>query len=473
MADIHPALERYRGIVDDWPAFAEAMTRPLRAALWANPQRVTRDGLVELLAEAGLDPEPLSGLPGAVRLGEGVRPGGGWWYLAGLAHAQEVASQVPVHLLDPRPGERILDLCAAPGGKTSQIAFALENRGTVVANDLSGGRLRALRGNLDRLGLVNVSVTRGDGGNLPRGVGVFDRVLVDAPCSGEGTLRRNAPPPVELGADYSNSLARRQRTLLRKAVQRTRPGGRIVYSTCTFAPEENELVVEAILQEFGGEVVLVPAVLPPEWVSAPGLTDWEGRVLDPSLARCLRLWPHHNDTGGFFIAVLEKRGGRTEAVDEFGLVTPEPDPAWQQALVDRFGIPRGLWEAYTAHRTSRRGLNLVPADHRPPREPRPEASGLFFFRTEALPPKLTTDGAMLLGRHATRNRVELSPDQLEDYLARRDVALSVRARADAVRGYVLVAYRGHTLGVGKLHDGGTLESLFPKRTSGRAELEGG
>lgn len=471
MAEIHPVLERYRPVVDDWAAFVDAMSRPLRATLWANPQRVSAEQLAALLAEDGLVIEPLPWLPGAMRLGEGERPGGRWWYLAGLAHAQEEASLVPVTLLDPRPGDRVLDLCAAPGGKTAQIAFALGNRGTVVANDLSGGRLRALRGNLERLGVVNVSVTRIDGGNLPRGVGVFDRVLVDAPCSGEGTLRRNAAPSGSLGPELSNSLARRQRALLRKAVQRTRPGGRIVYSTCTFAPEENELVVDAILREFAGDLELLPAVCP-GLTTSPGLTRWGDQVLDPSLARCLRLWPHHNDTGGFFVALLEKRAGLPPQEEEpLPALGPEPDGAWQHALAERFGIAPELWTGFTAYRQSRRGLNLVPVDHHPPQSPRPEVSGLFFYRTEVIPPKLTTDAAMLLGPHATRNRVELDEARLEDYLARRDIALPASARVDLGRGYVLVGHRGFTLGVGKLHASGTLESLFPRRTSGRAELD--
>jgi len=463
------SLTRYRDLIDDWPAFCEAIARPQPTCLWANPARITSGALADLLAEEGLAAEPLAWRPDSLRLVPGVRSGRFWWYCAGLAHAQEEASQLPVTLLSAAPGHRVLDLCAAPGGKTAQIACALGNRGTLVANDFAAERIKALVGNLDRLGIVNTTVTRVDGSNFPAAAGQFDRILVDAPCSSEGTLRRNPDRAADLNVALSQRLAARQRALLRKAVQRCRPGGRIVYSTCTFAPEENELVVAEILAEQGGRLRLCAAEVA-GLKTAPGVTAWAGRALDASLARCLRLWPHHNDTGGFFVAVLEKDPtlpGEPEPTPA-ALTAEAGDEAWVEALTARYGLPEGLWQELRIQRQTRRGLHLIAADHRPPAAPAAEGRGLFFQRTNIRPPKLTTAGALLFGAHATRHRLELSAAQRDAYLAREDLVPSPRQVAEAVPGQVIVTHRGFPLGLAIWHRSGTLASLFPSRWSGCA-----
>ena len=230
-------FERYRDLVADWPAFMQCLRQPLSSALWCQSLDVTPARLVELAAADGLKLNPDPALPLAFRCTPDADLGRRWWYRAGLAHAQEIASQLPVHLLDPKPGERVLDLCAAPGGKTAQIAVRLEGLGTVVANDLVTGRLKALKDTLERLGLANVSVTNADGAGIGGAAGGFDRVLVDAPCSCEGKVRR---APLAAGTSQApryGEFARRQIALLSRGAALCRPGGRIVYATCTFAPE--------------------------------------------------------------------------------------------------------------------------------------------------------------------------------------------------------------------------------------------
>jgi len=471
--DVAAAVARYRplfgAVVDDWDGFLAALVRPLPTCVWGNPLRIDADALAALIAEEGVAAEPIgwpTGAAAALRLPVGFKAGQRWWYCAGLAHAQEEVSQLPVQLLDPAPGQRVLDLCAAPGGKTAQIALALGNRGTVLANDFSPERIAALQGNLDRLGIVNVSTTWCDGGNYPAAAGAFDRILVDAPCSSEGTLRRNASLAERIGAERSARMAGRQRALLRKAVQLCRPGGRIVYSTCTFAPEENELIVAGVLDEQAGRLRLLPASVP-GLATSPGVTRWRDRVLDPSLAHCLRIWPHLNDTGGFFVAVLEK------AADTPAPSEPEParlgadgDGDWVTALAGHYGLPDALWPRYRIHRQTRRGLHLAAADHRPPAAPVPQGSGLFFHRTNIRPPKLTTGGALLLGPHATCNRMDLTAEQRDAYLRRQEQTPAPAQITECRPGQVLVRHRGVTLGVAVLHRSGTLQSLFPSRWSG-------
>ncbi|MEL7061519.1 MAG: RNA methyltransferase, partial [Acidobacteriota bacterium] len=143
-----------------------------------------------------------------------------------------------------------------------------------------------------------------DGANLPTTLGHFDRVVVDVPCSCEGTSRKH-PGLLDRPAAEHARYRGRQRALLRKAVQLTRPGGRLVYSTCTYAPEENEEIVAAALTEAAGELRVVP-LEPASLRAAPGLDRWQGRDLPIELRGALRVWPHHNDTGGFFVALLEK-----------------------------------------------------------------------------------------------------------------------------------------------------------------------
>jgi NOL1/NOP2/sun family putative RNA methylase len=461
-------LGRYRELVDDWDAFAEALCRPLAPCIWANPSRLSLLELQGLLADEGIAGGPISWLPGALRLPLETRAGQHWWFCAGLAHAQEAVSQIPALLMDLRKGQRVLDLCAAPGGKTAQIAFALDNRGTLIANDISTDRIKALQGNLDRLGIVNVSTICSDGANWPAAGGSFDRILVDAPCSSEGTIRRNPSLLGRLDPESPTRLAPRQRALLRKAVQRLAPGGRIVYSTCTLAPEENELVVADVLAEFEGLVRLVPAALP-GLVACHGITDWHGRSFARELRHCLRIWPHHNDSGGFFVAVLEWDPGAVRdppPAAEPASLDPSDAAPWLCGLQAKYGLPETTWTAYRAHRQTRRGLHLMAADHRPPAIPKAEGSGLFFHRTNVRPPKPTTAGAMLFGRTATRSRLELTRDQRDRYLRRETFDPTPEQARDNPPGQVVVSYRGQVLGVAVLHRSGVIESLFPSRWSG-------
>lgn len=301
--DLTP-FERYRPLIDDWEAFADALRRPLPTCIWANPLRTTPGALADWLHEHGFEATPLPWLDHAFRLPADADIGQRLPYVAGLCHVQEEVSLLPVPLLAPQPGERVLDLCAAPGNKTAQIATRLRNRGTVVANDISYGRVASMRSTLDRLGIANVSATTYDAANYPSESGAFDRVLADVPCSCEGTSRKQ--PSVVAQREAMRDPTGAQRAILRQAVRRCRPGGRVVYSTCTYAPEENEAIIDAVLRDVGPDALRLRPARIDGVTGCPGLTTWQGRSFHPSLAKTLRVWPHQNDTGGFFVAVLEK-----------------------------------------------------------------------------------------------------------------------------------------------------------------------
>ena len=300
-------LDRYQDIIPDWQAFLDASQAPLPTTAWANTLRVPVERAREILAAEGIESKALPWYPNGFETAFGTRPGKTLAYVTGVFHIQEEVSMLPVPLLDPQPGERILDLCSAPGNKTVQAAVHMAGAGSILANDINNNRLGMVVRNLERLGVTNVALTEWNGSNLPPDIGDFDRVLADVPCTCEGTTRKNPDLIWREQGQTSDRWSGVQVAILRKAVQRCRPGGRIVYSTCTYAPEENEDVVDAVLNEYEDEVRLVPARVE-GFDGAPGLTEWQGKSYRPELAQALRAYPHLNDSGGFFVAVLEKLG---------------------------------------------------------------------------------------------------------------------------------------------------------------------
>lgn len=460
---------RYRPIIDDWPAFQESIKRPLPTTIWANPLKVTPQKLARFLEDAQIPYEPIPWYTGGFRLPAAIKPGLRWEYLAGLFHVQEEVALLPVMLLDVQPEDRVLDLCAAPGNKTAQLAVALHNQGTVIANDRSKGRMRAARQALNRLGLVNITATTVDGANYARQAGNFDKILVDVPCTCEGTCRRDRSlleRPIN-----SQKLVGLQAALLRKAVQRCQPGGRIVYATCTFAPEENEMVVDAILQEMKDQVRLIPAQLPDKFLHSSGLSEWQGKQFDDSLHHSIRVWPHQNDTGGFYIAVLEKMAPdiAEEAVENHGGLRPPDQPVqerepWLTILEQRFGIETAVFDPFVIYRVGKKKLYIVNREHQPPSTPQSDSVGMHFMRVEGKYPKLTTGAAMLFGADAKRNVIELDAGQLKAYYTRQEIPLSQQQLANVTQnGYVMLRYRGVVVGQGTYYqEGHRVAPLFPK-----------
>ena len=237
------SLDRYQPIVEDWDGFQRSLRTTLPTCAWANPLRTNRDRVVQSLEAAGIACRPLKWHPDAFVLPERFRPGHRIEFICGHYQVQEEAALIPVMLMQLQRGQRVLDMCAAPGNKTAQICVALQNTGTVVANDRSYQRLRAARNTADRLGLLNMVVTCSDGSAYPRGAGTFDAVLADVPCSCEGTTRKNPGALKTTAIETSKRLGNTQRALLAKAFALCKPGGVVVYSTCSYAPEENESVV--------------------------------------------------------------------------------------------------------------------------------------------------------------------------------------------------------------------------------------
>ncbi len=315
--------EKLKGLLgEEYDAFLAAMDRPRAVGLRLNPLKLRHSGEsegplpqsgearpIEALTDSGLFQalrsmfhlSPVPWCPTGFYYDPQSRPGLHPWHAAGAYYLQEASAMAPVELLDPRPGERVLDLCAAPGGKSTQIAGKMQGRGLLVCNEIHPKRAGILSSNLERLGVSNALVLNEHPGKLAeRFPAYFDRILVDAPCSGEGMFRKHDAAFQDWSPETVDMCARRQGEILDCAAAMLRPGGRLVYSTCTFSPEENEGGIAIFLKrhpEFDTEAVSGEHF-------SPGRPDWADG--NPALTKTLRLWPHKLMGEGHFAAVLRK-----------------------------------------------------------------------------------------------------------------------------------------------------------------------
>jgi 16S rRNA C967 or C1407 C5-methylase (RsmB/RsmF family)/NOL1/NOP2/fmu family ribosome biogenesis protein len=289
---------------DAYGDFLACYDQPPSVGLRVNTLKITPEKFTSLYPEA-LEPNPLAS-SGFV-LPPDSRPGKHPYHAAGLFYVQDPSAQAVAELLAPRPGERVLDLAAAPGGKTTHIAALMQNQGLLVANDISPRRVRDLARNVERWGARNVVVTNESPEKLADYFGAtFDRVLVDAPCSAEGVFRKEPTARGKWQPKLVESCALQQDAILQDSAHLVRPGGRLVYATCTFSSRENEGTLARFLGEYADfDIVAVPEIPGsdrghPEWLenANPAL----------GLARAVRLWPHKAPGEGHFIAILERKG---------------------------------------------------------------------------------------------------------------------------------------------------------------------
>ena len=286
-------LRMEKQLGDEYEEFLKSLERPRAVALRFNP----------LKGDAPQMPfvqNPVPWEPMGFYYDPDSRPGLHVYHEAGVYYLQEASAMAPVALLDPQPGERVCDLCAAPGGKTTQIAGRMGGEGFLLCNEINPKRAKILSRNIERMAVSNALVTNEHPANLAKKyAGFFDRVLVDAPCSGEGMFRKEEAAVTDWSQETVEMCARRQAEILHSAAQLVRPGGRLVYSTCTFAPEEDEeAVVNFLLEHLEFE---------PEILEAPWFVPVENGGH--------RMWPHKLLGEGHFAAVLKKVGGEETDTD--------------------------------------------------------------------------------------------------------------------------------------------------------------
>jgi 16S rRNA (cytosine967-C5)-methyltransferase len=300
----HPVwlIERWASVLglEEAAFLARANNEPAPASFRFTARTIAKEGearrIIEELNAAGADVQPSKITPDAWRV-NGQRPA----LLrdltsAGLIYLQDEASQLLAHLLDTQAVDRVLDVCAAPGSKTTHIS-ALAPQSIVVAGDLYEHRLRILRELAAAQGINPTLVSLDAGGSLPFAPASFDRVLVDAPCSGTGTLRHNPETRWRLNAPDITELAAKQSRILKQAAEMVRPGGRLLYSTCSLESEENEAVAKRFASEH------------PEFeqlhLAAPLITD--GVINLGTETGAVRTWPHLHDVDGFFMIAFQRR----------------------------------------------------------------------------------------------------------------------------------------------------------------------
>lgn len=309
-------VERLGAIVppDRFEAVLDTFTAPRTPGFRINTLHADTEAVLDALRADGLSPTPVEGVRDAYTVPTVQRAGllASLPYAEGHVYVQNVSSQLPALLLDPQPGERVLDLCAAPGSKTRQLACLMQNKGEVVAVEKVRDRFYKLRSNLAEQGSAIVLPVLASGtAYWHREPEAYDRVLVDAPCSTEGRFRVGDPETTRYWSPRKiREMQAKQRKLLFGGIQALKPGGTLVYSTCTFAPEENEMVLTKALKTFGDAIELVESGLPTTGPVAAatqdGLTEWNGRAFDPRVTRAQRVLPD-GMLEAFFVAKFHKR----------------------------------------------------------------------------------------------------------------------------------------------------------------------
>lgn len=369
--------------------FLTALEQTPARGLRANGLKLSPEQLLPLLETAS--GEPAAAWPRVAWSRDGFyypasfSPGRSPLYHAGLYYVQEPSAMLPAEILAARPGERVLDLCAAPGGKTSRLAADLGDTGLLWANEISGERVKALLRNVELMGASRCVITQETPERLARRLpGFFDRILVDAPCSGSGMFRRD-PAAIQSWQKYGSAHCTiLQHGILAAADQMLRPDGILVYSTCSFSEAEDEAMIAAFLASHA-DYRLLPINRPP--------TVSEGLARTPDMNRTARIWPHLARGDGHFCALLQKKaetdpaaGDRTAGDRTVGLAggaTADPDLAaaiaafrrWAEPVLSAAGQERltrrmnaSRWRLYQGH------LQLVPIDL-------PDGTGLHLIKT--------------------------------------------------------------------------------------------
>lgn len=425
-------------------AYEQSLARPAERALRVNL----------LLFPDGRPPCAIEGMGESVPWARGAyfvegdaRPGLSPLHEGGLYYLQEPSAMTAVSALDPRPGERVLDLCAAPGGKSTQIAALMGGRGLLVCNEPVPSRAQILSRNVERMGVRNAVVTSAMPGELaPRFSAFFDRVLVDAPCSGEGMFRRQIEARSEWSENAPRGCADRQMDILEQAARMLAPGGRMVYSTCTFNDTENEGVLDRFL------------ALHPEFALA-GLPRADRGYM--------HLYPHEMRGEGHFVSLLQKRADACAPEREFAAkVRPAPRGSRGRAL-ESVTLPPVLARGVTFERLHSaggclwslpEGLELARLDGL-----RVLRTGLLLARSEGRRAEPDHALAMALRPGEALQTAQLTREQAALYQAGEALDLG-----DLAAGYTLVCCEGVSLGWGK-QAGGLMKNHYPKGLRRRNE----
>ena len=435
------------------PEFAEFMAsydQPRNYGLRVNTLKLT-PGEFARISPFNLEPVPWT--EEGFYISEDDRPGKHPYYHAGLYYIQEPSAMVAVSVLDPKPGDRVLDICAAPGGKSTQIAAKLAGKGVLVSSDASSQRIISLIRNLEMFGVRNYCVLNELPVNLARHFpAYFDKIVIDAPCSGEGMFRKDLFAVKSWGEFSVERCVSMQKSILKHVSTMLKPGGHLVYSTCTFAPEENEAMINNLIANHP-EFELVE--IKPFPGIAPGRPEWSDSSKE--LRKSIRLWPHKLRGEGHFVALLQKTAGADCSMQE-----NSPAPPSKEAIKDFFDFTEdtlnisgeAFWQSGLVQHHSR--LYIIPSGL-------PSLNGLKVIRPGWYLGELkknrfkpATTLALALKKEDARRVLDFPSDSEEVIRYLKGETLDVTGE----RGWNLVCVDGFPLGWAKqLTD--TLNNYYP------------
>lgn len=458
-------FNRY-GDFTDLAALKEWSSKPLRKSVRVNTLKISVEEFQEYAKQKGWQLQPVPWCKEAFFIERENREealGRDPLHLLGGFYMQEAASMLPAELLGAQPGENVLDMSAAPGSKTTEIGAKMNGRGVIVANDVQEKRLWTLKSSIHRSGVVNTIVTKKVGQWFSKHMTErFDRVLCDAPCTAQGTVRKDSDALRYCSIESIEKMARLQYQLLEAAIHSAKVGATIIYSTCTLCPEENESVVMQMLELFPGQLEVVdPRTL--------GITDdanyFDAAIEDsikvqksltphPPNLPLLRLWPQTYDTEGFFSAVLRKTAPtkNVEPMDRVKFQEQELPRSRKNEIANALEKQFGYGFVNEDERLFERGEMIILASQEIAFFPLPMQDyslGIPFG-------KRLKDGRILLdheivilrGHHATKQKMDLTDKQLEDILDAKDIECP-KDLSDRI----LLMYQGKCVGLGLAKDG--------------------
>lgn len=422
--------------------YQTSLQQPLHHGLRVNTSKISVEDFLKL---SPFHLEPVPWCSNGFYYEESEQPAKHPYYYAGLYYIQEPSAMTPASVLPVKPGDRVLDICAAPGGKSTELAAKLAGSGLLVSNDISNSRAKALLKNLELFGIQNMLVVSEPSNVIAqRFEGFFDKILIDAPCSGEGMFRKSGSMIKAWEANGVDLFVNLQHSILKEMVKCLRPGGSLVYSTCTFSPEENEQAIEYLLQ-LDSELKLQP--LPLYEGFDKGHPSW-GTTGNEELSNCRRLWPHRIEGEGHFVTLL-KREVTPESVQEYGVNWYHPPKVKLPEEVREF-LQRIDWNWNEERMELQKERLYYLPEHMPVTKGlRILRNGLFLgeLKKNRFEPSQSLAMALRMQEYENAISLPVEDERVIRYLKGETIEL------DGPNGWVLFGVDGYPLGWGKLADG--------------------